>query len=117
MTAQLCFVQGTLDVLVLRALVSGPLHGHGVARFIHSASRGSFRVLDGALYTALHRLDSRGWVESEWGQSDARKRARFYRLTKKGRRALNREMIAWEHYTATVALVLAAAPNPSGISS
>ena len=72
------FVQGTLDVVVLQAVSHGPVHGYDVARFIHEHSDGTFRVLDGALYTALHRLEARGWISAEWGLSERGKRASFY---------------------------------------
>src|SRR6059058_4351553 len=88
-------LQGTLDVLVLRALSWGPMHGYAVARFIHQGSHATFTVLDGALYTALHRMEEREWVESEWGTSEKGKRAKFYRLTAAGRRALRSEMQNW----------------------
>ena len=107
---ELDLLQGTLDVLVLRALAGKPQHGYAVARFIRESSDGSFRVIDGALYTALHRLEERGWVESEWGLSEKGKRAKFYRLTTAGRRALRAEAANWEEYAAAVAKVLRAAP-------
>jgi transcriptional regulator len=110
---ELDLLQGTLDVLVLRALSFGPMHGYAVARFIRDGSDGTFRVLDGALYTALHRFEERGWVESEWGHSDKGKRARFYRLTTAGRRALRAEGESWEKYVAAVAGVLRAKPEPA----
>jgi transcriptional regulator len=99
-------LQGTLDVLVLRALAGGPMHGYAVARFIRDRSDNTFRILDGALYTALHRLEERGWVDSEWGLSDQGKRARFYKLTTDGRRALRQESAEWEAYVAAVARVM-----------
>ena len=99
-------LQGTLDVLVLRALAGGPMHGYAVARFIQDRSDNTFRILDGALYTALHRLEERGWVGSEWGLSDQGKRARFYKLTADGRRALRQESAEWEAYVAAVARVM-----------
>ena len=99
-------LQGTLDVLVLRALAGGPMHGYAVARFIQDRSDNTFRILDGALYTALHRLEERGWVGSEWGLSDQGKRARFYTLTADGRRALRQESAEWEAYVAAVARVM-----------
>ena len=105
-THELDLLQGTLDVLVLRALAGRPLHGYAVARFIHERSDGTFRVLDGALYTSLHRMEERGWVESEWGLSEKGKRAKFYRLTAAGRRALRSEAASWEQYVAAVAKVL-----------
>ncbi len=105
-------LQGTLNVLVLRALTWGPMHGYAIARFIHHGSDGTFTVLDGALYTALHRMQEHGWVESEWGTSDAGKRAKFYRLTTAGRRALRTETTSWNDYVAAVAGVLRATPQP-----
>lgn len=107
---ELDLLQGTLDVLVLRALAGRPQHGYAVARFIRDASDGSFRVIDGALYTALHRMEERGWVESEWGLSEKGKRAKFYRLTTAGRRALRSESSSWEQYVAAVGKVLRAEP-------
>jgi PadR family transcriptional regulator, regulatory protein PadR len=109
-TRELDLLQGTLDVLVLRAVSWGPMHGYGVARFIREGSRGSFKVLDGALYTALHRMEERGWVSSEWGASDKKKRAKFYRLTAAGRRALRAETETWNDYAAAVARVMVAVP-------
>jgi PadR family transcriptional regulator, regulatory protein PadR len=110
-TRELDLLQGTLDVLVLRALSFGPMHGYAVARFIRSGSDGSFRIIDGALYTALHRLEERGIVESEWGTSEKGKRAKFYRLTASGRRALRAETSNWAAYVAAVAGVLNAVPE------
>ena len=109
-TRELDLLQGTLDVLVLRALSWGPMHGYGVARFIRDGSTGSFKVLDGALYTALHRMEERGWVASEWGASDKKKRAKFYRLTAAGRRALRAETKTLERLRAAVARVMVAVP-------
>ena len=111
-TRELDLLQGTLDVLVLRALSWGPMHGYAVARFIREGSRGAFAVLDGALYTSLHRMEERGWFESEWGTSDKGKRAKFYRLTPAGRSALLGETAAWNEYAAAVARVLKA-PAPA----
>src|SRR5215208_924782 len=95
-------LQGTLDVLVLRALSWGPMHGYAVAHFIRERSDGTFRILDGALYTSLHRMEERGWVESEWGISEKGKRAKFYKLTTAGRRALRAESASWNGYVAAV---------------
>ena len=111
MPRELDFLQGTLDVLVLRALTWGPMHGYGVASFIRRGSTGPFSVLDGALYTALHRLEERGWVESEWGLSDKKKKAKFYRLTTAGRRGLRAETKSWDDYVAAVARVMSAGPE------
>ena len=110
---ELELLQGTLDVLVLRALSWGPMHGYAVARFIREGSGGTFRILDGALYTALHRMEERGWVESDWGTSEKGKRAKFYHMTTAGRRALRAEQTSWEQYVAAVARVMTATPQPA----
>ncbi len=104
-------LQGTLDLLVLRSLIWGPRHGYAVARFIREGSGGDLQVLDGALYTSLHRLAERGLLESEWGTSDKGKRARFYQLTRTGRHALRAETSRWERYVAAVAGVMQAVPD------
>jgi transcriptional regulator len=103
-------LQGTLDVLVLQALSHGPRHGYDVARFIHEGSERAFRILDGALYTALHRMEARGWVSSAWGLSERGKRAKFYDLTAAGRRALKTESESWSRYVTAVANVMKAMP-------
>jgi PadR family transcriptional regulator, regulatory protein PadR len=110
---ELDLLQGTLDVLVLRALSSGSMHGYAVARFIRDGSDGTFRILDGALYTSLHRMEERGWIESEWGISEKGKRAKFYRLTIAGRRALRTETASWDQYVVAVAKVMRASPSPA----
>jgi PadR family transcriptional regulator, regulatory protein PadR len=99
---------GTLDLLVLQVLMQGPQHGYEIARFIREHSRGRFRVIDGALYTALHRLETRGLVTSHWGQSTASKRAKFYALTVSGRQAFRRETVSWYRYVTSVARVMTA---------
>jgi transcriptional regulator len=106
-------LQGTLDVLVLRALNWGPMHGYAVARFIRDGSDGSFRILDGALYTSLHRMEERGWIESEWGISEKGKRAKFYKLTTEGKRALRAESANCDAYVSAVARVMSATPDPA----
>ncbi|HEY2825320.1 MAG TPA: PadR family transcriptional regulator, partial [Gemmatimonadales bacterium] len=91
MAAQLDVLRGTLDLLVLKALTFGPLHGYGVARWIERATGEALGIEEGSLYPALHRLDERGWVEANWDISDNNRRARFYRLTAKGRAQLKQE--------------------------
>src|SRR5437764_13896311 len=91
-------LQGTLDVLVLKALSWGPRHGHGVARVIRDSTSGTLEVSDGSLYVALHRLEERGLVDSEGGLSDKGKRARLYRLTTAGRQQLNTEAPSCQRY-------------------
>jgi transcriptional regulator len=112
-SGELDLLQGTLDVLVLRALSWGPMHGYAVARFIRDGSNGTFKVLDGALYTSLHRMEERAWVESQWGLSEKGKRAKFYRLTPAGRRALQSQTATWNDYVAAVAGVMRATPEPA----
>src|SRR5579864_488483 len=114
---ELDLLQGTLNVLVLRALSWGTMHGYAVARFIQNGSDGTFRVLDGALYTALHRMEERGWVESEWGTSEKKKRAKFYRLTTAGRRALRAETQSWNDYVAAVARVMTATLDTTALET
>jgi len=113
MAAQVDLLQGTLDVLVLKALSWGPRHGHGVARVIRDSTSGTLDVTDGSLYVALHRLEERGLVDSEWGLSDKGKRARFYRLTTVGRQQLKTETAAWQRYVQSVGRLLTATAQPA----
>ena len=99
---------GTLDVLVLRALSFGPMHGYGVARFIRQGSGEAFRILDGALYTSLHRMEERGWIVAEWGVTELKRKARYYRLSTAGRAQLRADSTRWLRYAATLADVLSA---------
>ena len=108
--AALDLLQGTLDVLILRGLSRGPRHGYDIARFIHESSDRTLRILDGALYTSLHRMEERGWVSSEWGTSERGKRAKFYELTPAGRRALRDEADSWGRYVKAVAKIMKASP-------
>lgn len=103
-------LQGTLDLLVLRALKAGPRHGYGVARWIEESSDDELRVEDRALYVALHRLEARGWVAAEWGVSDNNRRAKYYELTAKGRKQLALRTSMWTRYAEAVFRVLQAAP-------
>jgi transcriptional regulator len=99
-------LQGTLDVLVLRALTLAPMHGYAVSRWIRDRTKGALEIEDAPLYKSLHRLESAGWVEAEWGLSENNRRARFYRLTPSGRQQLKREEAAWRRYAAAVFSVL-----------
>jgi transcriptional regulator len=112
-TRELEILLGTLDVLILKTLSWGPSHGYGIARWIREQSGQTFRILDGALYTALHRLEERGAVESEWGHTEQGKRAKFYHLTVAGRRELRTASAQWERYAAGMAGALAAIPRPA----
>jgi len=99
-------MQGTLDVLVLRVLTQGPMHGYGVATLIHERTDGDLAVEDAALYQALHRLDRQGLVEAEWAPSENNRRARYYTLTRAGRRRLREEAANWRRYSRAVEAVL-----------
>ena len=103
---ELDLLQGTLDVLVLRALSWGPMHGYAVARFIRAGSANTFKVLDGALYTALHRMEERGWVESQWGASENNRKAKYYALTAAGRRQLAAKASEFRNYALAMFKVL-----------
>lgn len=92
---RLAILQGTLDVLILRTLIFGPQHGQGIARAIQTTSDDELLVEHGALYPALQRLESRGWISAEWGTSDNNRKARFYTLTRSGRARLTRESNRW----------------------
>ncbi len=107
-STELDLVRGTFDLLVLKALSWGPMHGLGVLRWIEQASRAQLQVTEGALYPALHRLEQRGWLDAEWGLTERNREAKFYRLTPEGRRALTAELSKWTRYTEAVGLVLAA---------
>jgi PadR family transcriptional regulator PadR len=102
----LSLVQGTLDLLVLRTLASGPCHGYGIASAVHDLTAGDLSIEDAALYQALHRLDRQGLVEAEWRPSENNRRARYYTLTPGGRRRLKEETAAWRRYSRAVEAVL-----------
>ena len=106
MTASLDLLQGTLDLLVLKALSWNTGHGYAVATWIRERSDDEFLVEEGALYPALHRLERRGWVESEWGLSENNRKAKYYRLTGKGRAQLRAEVSRWDRYVSAVGKVL-----------
>lgn len=111
MNEELSLVSGTLDLLVLRALAWGPEHGFGIARWIKSTSGDAILVEDRALYLALHRLEERDLVESDWGVSDNNRRARFYQITRAGRKQLQLREEHWTKYVDAVFRVLRA-PEP-----
>src|SRR5437867_13418148 len=100
------FMPGTLDMLVLKTVSRGAMHGYSIAQFIQDASRDVLRVEEGALYPALHRLEVRGLLRSEWGTSDNNRRAKFYRLTALGRRELDAEAADWDRIATAVARVM-----------
>jgi len=102
-------LQGTLDVLILKALSWGPLHGYAVVRWIERTTEEVLRIEEGALYPALHRMERRGWIEAEWGMSEKNRKAKFYKLTDLGRRELHAESATWQRYAQAVGKVLQAA--------
>lgn len=106
-------LQGTLDLLVLKALTWGPMHGYNVLSWLRRVTADELRIEDAALYPALHRMEARGLIASEWGLSENNRRAKFYRLTPAGRRALRAEVGNWSRYVAMVATVLNAAQLPA----
>lgn len=102
-------LQGTLDLLVLRVLHGGALHGFAIAQKIHVLSKQALAVEEGSLYPALYRMERKGWIEAAWGVSENNRKAKFYSLTKAGRRQLETEKDAWARLTAAIGSVLRAA--------
>jgi PadR family transcriptional regulator PadR len=107
-------LQGTLDLLILRTLVMGPAHGHTIAQVIEHTSENALEVEQGSLYPALHRLEDRGWLSSEWGVSENNRRAKFYRLTGKGRKELSAATGRWRRMTRAIGLILGDSIEPAG---
>jgi PadR family transcriptional regulator, regulatory protein PadR len=99
-------LRGTLDLLILRTLALEPMHGWGISQRIQQLSREALQVGQGSLYPALQRLEQRGWIDSAWGTTRENRRAKYYRLTATGRRALGEELSSWREYVRTVELVL-----------
>jgi transcriptional regulator len=101
-------LQGTLDLLILKALGLQPLHGLGVARRVEQLTAGAFQVKPGSLFPALHRMEEAGWLEATWGESENNRRAKFYRLTRAGRRQFERETADWNRVAGAIATALQA---------
>jgi PadR family transcriptional regulator, regulatory protein PadR len=101
-TTSLGLVRGTLDLLVLKSLSFGPLHGYAVSQWIQRATAGVLLVEEGSLYPALHRLERKGWIAAEWGVSPTGRRARFYELTRSGSRRLEAEVDGWRRYVRAI---------------
>ncbi|MDQ2669101.1 MAG: PadR family transcriptional regulator [Gemmatimonadota bacterium] len=99
-------MQGTLDLLVLKSLTWGPLHGYAVARWVRDTTRDDLQIEEGALYTALHRMEKRGWIEAEWGLSENNRRAKYYQLTSAGRKQLRTQAERFTRYATAVFRVL-----------
>ena len=106
--SDLDLLRGTLDLLLLKTLSWGPMHGLGVVRWIEHTTQQRLQIEEGALYPALHRLEERSWLEAEWGYTDRGRRAKYYQLTAVGRRQLAAEVRKWSRYSEAVRLVLTA---------
>ena len=105
-------LRGTLDLILLKTLSWGPLHGLAVVRWIEQTTRQRLQIEEGALYPALHRMEQRGWLEAEWGYTDQGRRAKYYQLTAPGRRQLALELGKWSRYSEAMGMVLAAEARP-----
>ena len=113
--AEIDLLRSSLDLLILKALSWGPRHGYAVAEWIEHATADALSVEEGTLYPALHRLERKGWVESEWGISEKNRRAKFYRLTRAGRAQFRAEAPAWHRYAEAIAAALrATSPDVAG---
>src|SRR5271169_6090757 len=99
-------LQGTLDLLVLKIVALGPLHGYGISQRIRQMSKDALQVQQGSLYPALHRLEKRGWLTSQWSESETGRPAKFYKLSAKGRKQLAQEERTWQRLTDAIALIL-----------
>lgn len=106
-------VQGTLDMLILKALTWDSMHGYGITRWLEETTDSALQVEEGSLYPALHRMAKRGWVKAEWGLSENNRRAKYYTLTTAGRQQLQREAKTWEVFTRVVGSVMSAQPAKS----
>lgn len=100
------FLKGTLDMLILKVVALGPIHGYAISQRIQQISKDFFQVPQGSLYPGLHRLEDRGWLQAEWKDSETGRQAKFYTLTKKGRKQLEAELVNWERLSDAVALIL-----------
>ncbi|PYQ68753.1 MAG: PadR family transcriptional regulator, partial [Acidobacteria bacterium] len=99
-------VQGTLDLLILKVLANGPVHGWAIAQRIKQMSNEVLQFSQGSLYPALHKLEQQGWIEAEWGESENNRRAKYYSLTRAGRKMMAREAAQWERLSAAISLVV-----------
>jgi transcriptional regulator len=111
MSKQLDLLQGTLDMLILKAVSLGPLHGYGILLRIEQISQNQLEIQQGSLYPALYRLEDQGWIASEWGESENKRKARYYRLTATGRRQLQAETEQWNRMAEIIAGILQAGPE------
>ena len=110
--AQTDVLKGTLDLMILKALSWGAMHGYGVTKWIRQTTDGTLEIDDGALYPALHRLERRGWISAEWGVSENNRRAKYYQLTVEGRSQLRRELTNWVRFSAALSKIVRATKEP-----
>lgn len=113
MSTDLDLLQGTLDVMILKALSWGPMHGFGVARWIRTTTDEVLQIDDSALYPALHRMEHRGLIDADWSLTENKRRAKYYRLTTKGRQQLKARTTVWDRYSTAVSKVIHATLQPS----
>ncbi|MGQ0538511.1 MAG: PadR family transcriptional regulator [Gemmatimonadaceae bacterium] len=106
-------LHGTLEVMILKTLSWGRMHGYGIGRWIEQQGGDALRIEEGSLYPALYRLERKGWIDAEWGLSEKNRRAKYYRLTPPGRRALKESVSLWSDFAHAVARVLGATQSPS----
>jgi transcriptional regulator len=106
-------LQGTLDLLILKTLALEPMHGWGVAQRIQQLSKDVLQIGQGSLYPALHRLEYKGWIQSDWGSSENNRRAKFYSLTQAGKKQLESELDTWERLSSAIGLIVRQTPEPS----
>jgi transcriptional regulator len=106
--SEIGLLRGTLDLFILKTLSWGPMHGLAVVQWIERTTKARLQIEEGALYPALHRMEDKGWLEAEWGHTDAGRRAKYYRLTPAGRRQLASELAKWNRYAEAAALILGA---------
>jgi PadR family transcriptional regulator PadR len=112
MNQKLDLLHGTLDLLILRTLLGGAAHGHAIAKYIQRTSEDLLQVETGSLYPALHRLEAKGWIEASWELSDKGKRARYYKLTREGRKQLSSQRSKWDAFARAMGLILTTAKRP-----
>ena len=108
---ELDLVQGTLDMFILKAVSFSPRHGYNILEWLRQTTRGELRIEDAAMYPALHRLEARGFIDSEWGLSENNRRAKYYRLTAAGRRQLAQSSVTWQAFADAMSKIMNAAPQ------
>lgn len=114
-TQRVSILKGTMDLLILKALSWGPMHGYGVSHWIREVTTATFDLQEGVLYPALHRLEHKGWIDSGWGISDNNRQAKYYALTPLGRKQLRRELSTWARFAAAVGKIVNATERPAWV--